>query len=90
MQAKEAAGWTFVFLGAGLDAYAEAGGLGYDARSVQAFAPDGTVAARLRQPVGQDPRRSGPRCAAARRSTRADFFEGDKPAEEDRTRRRGR
>ena len=44
VRAKEDAGWTFVFLGAGLDAYREAGGLGYAARSVQSFAPDGTGA----------------------------------------------
>ena len=91
VRAKEAEGWTFVFLGAGLDAYAEAGGLGYDPRSVQSFAPDGDRRRpRLRQPVRQDPGLRGARCAAARRSIQGDFFEGDKPAEEDRTRRRGR
>jgi hypothetical protein len=31
-------GWTFVFLSAGLDAFGEAGGMGYDARSVRPFA----------------------------------------------------
>ena len=36
----QAQGWTFVFLGAGLDAYGESGGIGYSAGSVQAWAPD--------------------------------------------------
>lgn len=38
---KKELGWTFVFLGAGLDAYGEAGRAGYGAGSTQAFAPDG-------------------------------------------------
>ena len=86
---REAKGWSFVFLGAGLDAYAEAGGMGYDARSVQAFAPDGAGAglafsavsaamvdkrARVRQGEAFDPQ---------------DFFQGDKAAEDDRKRRHG-
>ena len=40
VRTKEAEGWTFVFLGAGLDAYDEAGAMGYRARSVQPFASD--------------------------------------------------
>ena len=84
---REAAGWSFVFLGAGLDAYAEAGAIGYDARSVQAWMPDGagashafrsTSAAMLRR--REAVRQNAPYVAA-------DFFEGDKPAEEDRNRR---
>jgi len=31
---KQATGWTFAFLGAGLDAYGEAAGIGYDPRPV--------------------------------------------------------
>jgi hypothetical protein len=38
---KRAEGWTFVFLSADIDAYSEAGNLGYDVRSVQGWAPDG-------------------------------------------------
>lgn len=34
-------GWSFVFLGAGLDAYADAQRLGYDMDSVQAWKPSG-------------------------------------------------
>ena len=39
--AKKEEGWTFVFLGAGLDAYAEGGRIGVGVGSTQAFAPDG-------------------------------------------------
>ena len=87
---KQAQGWSFVFLGAGLDAYAEARAMGYDPRSVQAFAPDG---ARRPPRVHQRQRRQSLRkrdlLATGRRSTRDDFFEGDKPAEADRRHRRG-
>jgi hypothetical protein len=87
VRAKEALGWTFAFLGAGLDAYDEAGSMGYHAASVQPFAPDGAGAdiafaslsaktADLRGKVRQ----------GAPVNT-SDFFEGDKPAEEDRRRR---
>jgi hypothetical protein len=44
---REQAGWTFVYLSADLDAYAEAGRLGYDARSVQAFAADASGTTHL-------------------------------------------
>ena len=82
--AREGEGWTFVFLGAGLDAYREAGGLGYDRRSVQSFAADGTgadLAFASLSAKTRDLRRS---CARGERFDRADFFEGDKPAEADR------
>ncbi|MGE0308207.1 MAG: VWA domain-containing protein, partial [Acidimicrobiia bacterium] len=37
--AKTAEGWSFVYLGAGIDAYSDAEALGYVPRSVQAWAP---------------------------------------------------
>jgi len=85
---KEAHGWSFVFLGAGLDAYAEAGGMGYDPRSVQAFAPDapgarlafGSVSAAM-----VDKRRM---LRLGREYDRGDYFAGKKDAEADRARRR--
>jgi Mg-chelatase subunit ChlD len=84
---KEAHGWSFVFLGAGLDAYAEAGGMGYDRRSVQSFARDGAGS--------QSAFRSASAAMTARRGKvrrlepfdAADFFEGQKDAEADRDRR---
>ncbi len=90
VRAQEALGWTFVFLGAGLDAYAEAGGIGYDARSVQQFAPDGQGAAHAFQSLSKG-------IASRRQKLRddvaflaSDFFEGDKPAEVDERIRRPR
>jgi hypothetical protein len=88
VRAKEGDGWTFVFLGAGLDAYAEAGGIGYDARSVQSFTADGTGADMAFASLSaktSDLRRKVRRGEAL---DSADFFEGDKPAEADRTRRK--
>lgn len=86
---KEAHGWTFAFLGAGLDAYAEAGAMGYDPRSVQAFAPDGTGAQVAFSNLSDA-------MVTRRRKLRndedydaGDFYEGDKRAEQDRLRRRG-
>ncbi|MCD9624204.1 vWA domain-containing protein [Rhabdothermincola salaria] len=83
-------GWTFAFLGAGLDAYGEARGIGYDARSVQAFAPDGAGAEAAFESMSKS-------TSALRRKNRAkqaidtgDFFEGDKPAEVERKRQERR
>jgi uncharacterized protein YegL len=90
VRAKEAEGWSFVFLGAGLDAYAEAGGLGYDSRSVQSFAPDGTGADLAFANLSAKTRDFRGKVRLGEALSRGDFFEGDKPAEEDRTRRRGR
>ncbi len=90
VRAKEAEGWSFVFLGAGLDAYAEAGGLGYDSRSVQSFAPDGTGADVAFANLSAKTRDFRGKVRHGEALVQGDFFEGDKPAEEDRTRRRGR
>jgi hypothetical protein len=90
VKAQQAAGWTFVFLAAGIDAYAEGGGMGYDAASTQAFAQDGPGAAVAFAEVN--------RALLARRGRRRtgvdvdnrDFFEGVKAAEADRNARRSR
>lgn len=85
----EAEGWTFAFLSAALDAYADAESLGIHRRSSQAFDPgaEGTMMAfsslshstsRHRKQVREaDP---GLSCA----SYGDDFFGDDKPAEEHR------
>ncbi len=78
---REARGWTFVFLSAGLDAYAEAGGLGYDRRAVQAWAPTPAGAATAFESLSA--------ATVARRSAHragqpvdfGDFFGEEKPAE---------
>lgn len=86
---REQAGWTFVYLSAGLDAYADAASFGYRAASIQTFAPDAegaglafgsldTAVARLR-----DDKRAG------RAPSPAGVWQGDKPAEADRRAKRG-
>jgi Mg-chelatase subunit ChlD len=86
---KEAKGWSFVFLGAGLDAYAEAGGMGYDPRSVQAFAPDGAGAGLAFSAVSAAMVDKRARVRRSEAFDPQDFFKGDKAAEEDRKRRHG-
>ena len=91
VKAKEAEGWSFAFLGAGLDAYGEAAAMGYDARSVQAFAADGVGA--------QEAWGSLSRATLDHRAhlkvhgappPPGDFFGGVKEAEMDRNRRKRR
>jgi hypothetical protein len=87
VRAKEAEGWSFVFIGAGLDAYGEAGGLGYDTRSTQSFAPDGTGADLAFASLSQKTTDFRGKVRGGLAFDQADFFEDDKPAEADRTRR---
>lgn len=86
---REAAGWTFVYLSAGLDAYDDATSYGYGAGSVQAWAPDAEGAAlafaSLDMAVGE--MRTKVRHSAP--VDRRDLFEGHKPAEVDRRAKRG-
>jgi Mg-chelatase subunit ChlD len=84
---KEAAGWSFVFLGAGLDAYGEAGAIGYDPRSVQAFAPDGAGAGLAFQSLSAAMVTNRRKVRAGEVRDAGDYFEGAKPAEADRNRR---
>jgi uncharacterized protein YegL len=88
VEAYTAAGWTFVFLGAAVDVYAEAGGLGYDVRSVQSFAADGTGTEAAWRSLS---RSTSTKRDLVRRSVahdNAEFFV-DKDAEEHRRRRLG-
>lgn len=79
---KQARGWTFVFLSADLEAYGDAGQLGYDDRSVQQWQHDGDGSRTMFASVS--------RAAAAKRQMdrlgvvhdKADFFQGIKEAEE--------
>jgi hypothetical protein len=86
---KEAKGWSFVFLGAGLDAYSEAGGMGYDMRSVQSWAPDSPGASVAFQSVSAAMVRRRGKARRGEAYEHADYFEGEKGAEEDRKRRLG-
>ena len=90
--AKKEEGWTFVVLGAGLDAYAEGGRIGVGVGSTQSFAADG-IGARLafdELDRSMSSFRAAP--AAARAPMKDDFFGatgGGKAAEADRKRRYG-
>jgi Mg-chelatase subunit ChlD len=84
---KEARGWSFVFLGAGLDAYADAGGMGYDARSVQSWAPDGAGARTAFASVSAAMVDKRAKLRRGEDYDRQDFFEGKKAAEDHRGRR---
>lgn len=87
---REAAGWSFIYLGANQDAYAESGRLGYARGSTQNFVADsrGTNLAfesssealrRLRQAV----REGAP-------VDRANLFQNDKSADQDAAARKGK
>lgn len=88
IEAKKEEGWTFVFLGAGLDAYAEGGRIGVGVGSTQSFAPDGTGARLAFSELDLSVKAFRTAAPAARQAMKDDFFGGrDKPAEEDRRRR---
>lgn len=81
------AGWTFVFLSAALDVYGEAGGLGNDARSTQAFAADAVGTQLAFASLSERTTERRRRVRDRELFDRDDFFEGCKPAEADRDRR---
>ncbi len=85
---KEATGWTFAFLGAGLDAYGEAAGIGYDPRSVQEWAPDGAGAGAAFASLSEAMSTRRHKVRAAEPYAVGDFYEGRKGAEVDRDARR--
>lgn len=86
---RESAGWTFVYLSAGLDAYADAQAYGYAEGSIQSFAPDaegaGLAFASLDVAIGtlRHRKRAGAPVPAG------EVWQGDKPAEADRRAKRG-
>jgi hypothetical protein len=80
---RQELGWTFAYLGANQDSYAEGGKIGYSAGSVQNFAPDrvGTAAAFASLSPAVSRRRAAIRSGEA--YDPRDLFEGDKGAEAD-------
>jgi Mg-chelatase subunit ChlD len=79
---KQALGWTFAFLSAGLDAYGEAGRLGHDARSTQAFAATPAGARAAFDSTSAAVRRKRSKLRSGEAFDAQDLFEGDKPAED--------
>lgn len=82
--AKRELGWTFVFLGANQDSYAEGGSLGYSGKNTQNFAFDGEGAHAAFKSVSSamTNMRHKLRSAVAEYDSE-DFFEGEKSAEKD-------
>lgn len=80
-------GWTFVFLSAALDVYGEAGRLGNDPRSTQAFAQDAGGTRQAFSSLSASARAHRGKVRSRRHFDKDDFFEGDKPAEDDRNRK---
>jgi hypothetical protein len=87
--AREAEGWVFVYLSAGLDTYDEARSNGYHGGAVQSWAPDSGGASLAFTSLGTA--MSGHRGKLRRHEVApaAAFFEAGKPAEQDRRRKRG-
>lgn len=75
------AGWNFVFLGAGLDAYADARLLGYDEASVQAFDADGEGAKMMWGSVSRASAALRADITAGRVFDKSAYFRGVKEAE---------
>ena len=88
IEAHTAAGWSFVFLGAALDVYGEAGDLGYDPRAVQSWAADGQGSAMAFASLSRSTAAKRARVRQHMDVDKGDFFV-DKEAEEDRRRRKG-
>jgi hypothetical protein len=80
---RRADGWTFVFLGADVDAYAEAGGLGYDPRSTQRWEPRGAGAGTAMQSLSTAIVSRRDKLRRGESYDPGDFFEGRKDAEDD-------
>ena len=84
---KEQHGWTFVYLSAAIDGYSDAAALGYDARPVQSWQADDRGAAMAFGSLSKAALNRRAKRAAGDEVSAADFFEGHKPAEDDRRRR---
>ena len=82
VEARREAGWTFVFLGAGLEAYAESGSIGIDPRSVQRFRPGAEGARAAFAALSSSLLEMRADVHAAAPIDRGDFFRGTKAAEE--------
>merc|ERR1719188_1661538 len=90
INAKREAGWTFVFMGANQDSYAEGGGLGFATRNTQNFAFDGAGARAAYSSVSKGVSSLRAKIHGDRSSIDSEnFFEGVKSAEDDYNARRG-
>ncbi|MHB1447000.1 MAG: vWA domain-containing protein [Acidimicrobiales bacterium] len=87
---REDKGWTFAFLGANQDAYAEAGQIGYSAANIQNFAADAVGTAAAFGSLSGSVARRRSRMRSGEHYDPRDLFEGNKAAEDDLRDRPGR
>ena len=87
IEQKKAQGWTFVFMGANQDAYAEGSRIGFQAGNVQNFRGDGQGMREAWSSVDRAVGEYREASFAERGSRRSDFFTGIKEAELDHSNR---
>lgn len=80
---RQEIGWSFIYLGANQDAYAESGQLGYARGSVQNFLANARGTDLAFTSTSRSLSRVRERAGKGQASDRANLFEGDKPADED-------
>lgn len=90
VKAKEADGWTFLFMGAGIDAYAMGGAIGVSANNTQAVIADSVGTQATYRSVSSAVGAHRSRAFAGGQSLNTSYFEpvGGKAAEEDLKRRK--
>ena len=86
---KEQTGWTFVFMGANQDVYAESDRIGIKAGNTQAFRADRVGSATAFDSVNKAVLSRRSKLRSNQALDNADFFEGDKDAERDLNERSG-
>ena len=83
IEARKAADWTFVYLGANQDSYHEAGHLGFDQTNVQNFRGDGRGTRHAMGSVNRAVRDYRRALASEKLGLKRDLFDGLKEAEAD-------
>jgi Mg-chelatase subunit ChlD len=84
---REDDGWTFAYLGANQDAYAEGGRIGYAAGNTQNFAADAAGSAAVFASLSSAVVKRRQKMRGGEQYDPTDLFEGDKGAEDDLRRR---
>ncbi len=82
VDAQTAAGWTFVFLSAGLNAYADAGQMGFDAKNSQAWDRRGDNTRMAFQSISKGMTNMREKKRRGEQVDTLNFFEAGKDAEE--------
>ena len=86
---KEKAGWTFVFMGANQDVYAETNHIGIKTGNAQAFRADRMGSATAFESVNKAVLSRRGKLRSHEPIDNTDFFEGEKDAEKDLNERSG-